>query len=130
LTAKPNSSTAFRLPQGLLATVDLICDQQDLTRSQVYRRSIMEYLKRGRDCGATDGATKIHLVRSPLRPKSMIGQSKQREITRKSELVEELRKADFDKVQVFEEVSSAQAVENYIRQNRQWHHSIVVISHR
>jgi hypothetical protein len=45
LTAKPNSSTAFRLPQGLLATVDLICDQQDLTRSQVYRRSIMEYLK-------------------------------------------------------------------------------------
>jgi predicted transcriptional regulator len=45
LTAKPNSSTAFRLPQGVLATVDLICDQQDLTRSQVYRRSIMEYLK-------------------------------------------------------------------------------------
>ena len=45
MTAKPNSSTAFRLPQGLLATVDVICDQQDLTRSQVYRRSIMEYLR-------------------------------------------------------------------------------------
>ena len=45
MTAKPNSSTAFRLPQGVLATVDLICDQQDLTRSQVYRRSITEYLK-------------------------------------------------------------------------------------
>jgi hypothetical protein len=42
---KPNSSTAFRLPQGVLATVDLICDQQDLTRSQIFRRSIMEYLK-------------------------------------------------------------------------------------
>ena len=45
LMEKSNSSTAFRLPQGLLATVDIICDQQDLTRSQVYRRSITEYLK-------------------------------------------------------------------------------------
>ena len=38
--------TAFRLPKGLLATVDLLCRQQDLTRSQVFRRSITEYLKR------------------------------------------------------------------------------------
>jgi len=45
LKAKTNSSTAFRLPQGLLATVDLICDKKDLTRSQVFRRSITEYLK-------------------------------------------------------------------------------------
>jgi metal-responsive CopG/Arc/MetJ family transcriptional regulator len=45
LIAKSNSSTAFRLPQGLLATVDIICDKQDLTRSQVFRRSITEYLK-------------------------------------------------------------------------------------
>ena len=45
MTAKPNSSTAFRLPQGLLATVDVICNKQDLTRSQVFRRSITEYLK-------------------------------------------------------------------------------------
>ena len=60
----------------------------------------------------------------------MIGKSKQREITRKSELVEELRKADFDKIQVFEEVASAQGIENYIRQHRQWHHSIIVVSHR
>jgi hypothetical protein len=29
----------------MLATVDLLCHQQDLTRSQVYRRSITEYLK-------------------------------------------------------------------------------------
>ena len=45
MKAKTNSSTAFRLPQGLLATVDIICDKQDLTRSQVFRRSITEYLK-------------------------------------------------------------------------------------
>jgi hypothetical protein len=45
LTAKSNSSTAFPLPVGMLATVDLLCHQQDLTRSQVYRRSITEYLK-------------------------------------------------------------------------------------
>ena len=44
-STKPNSSTAFRLPQDLLATVDMVCDQQDLTRSQVFRRSITEYLK-------------------------------------------------------------------------------------
>jgi predicted transcriptional regulator len=37
--------TAFRLPKRILATIDLICAKQDLTRSQVYRRSIMEYLK-------------------------------------------------------------------------------------
>jgi hypothetical protein len=60
----------------------------------------------------------------------MIGKSKQREITRKSELLEELRRAEFDKVRVFEEITSAQAIENYIRQNRQWHHSVIVVSHR
>jgi hypothetical protein len=38
-------STAFRLPQAVLATVDSLCAKQDLTRSQVYRRSIVEYLK-------------------------------------------------------------------------------------
>ena len=34
-------STAFRLPQAVLATVDSLCAKQDLTRSQVYRRSIV-----------------------------------------------------------------------------------------
>ena len=38
-------STAFRLPKMVLATVDSICAEQDLTRSQIFRRSIMEYLK-------------------------------------------------------------------------------------
>jgi len=42
----PDSSTAFRLSKGLLATIDAFCEQQDLTRSQLYRRSISEYLKR------------------------------------------------------------------------------------
>ena len=60
----------------------------------------------------------------------MIGKSKPREITRKSELLEELRKAEFDRVRVFDEVTSAQEVENYIRQSRQWHHSVIVVSHR
>ena len=41
----PDSSTAFRLSKELLATVDTICERDDLTRSQVYRRSITEYLK-------------------------------------------------------------------------------------
>jgi predicted transcriptional regulator len=38
-------ATAFRLPQRILATVDAICAREDLTRSQVFRRSIMQYLK-------------------------------------------------------------------------------------
>ena len=38
-------STAFRLPQAMLAIVNSICAEQDLTRSQIFRRSIMEYLK-------------------------------------------------------------------------------------
>ena len=38
-------ATAFRLPKAILATVDEICAREDLTRSQVFRRSIMQYLK-------------------------------------------------------------------------------------
>jgi predicted transcriptional regulator len=38
-------ATAFRLPRTMLATVDEICARQDLTRSQVFRRSVMQYLK-------------------------------------------------------------------------------------
>ena len=37
--------TGFRVPKTVLAKVDLLCVQQDLTRSQVFRRSLMEYLK-------------------------------------------------------------------------------------
>jgi predicted transcriptional regulator len=42
---KTNALSAFRLPKNVLATVDQVCDQQDLTRSQVFRRSVMEFLK-------------------------------------------------------------------------------------
>jgi hypothetical protein len=38
-------ATAFRLPKMLLATVDTLCAKQDLTRSQVFRRSITEFLR-------------------------------------------------------------------------------------
>jgi metal-responsive CopG/Arc/MetJ family transcriptional regulator len=38
-------ATAFRLPQKILATVDAICARDDLTRSQIFRRSVMQYLK-------------------------------------------------------------------------------------
>jgi polyphosphate kinase len=37
--------TGFRLPRTMLATVDSLCAKQDLTRSQVFRRSVTEYLK-------------------------------------------------------------------------------------
>jgi hypothetical protein len=38
-------SSAFRLPQAVLEKVDQVCDQQDMTRSQVFRRSIVQFLK-------------------------------------------------------------------------------------
>lgn len=38
-------ATAFRIPKTILAAVDAICARQDLTRSQVFRRSVMQYLK-------------------------------------------------------------------------------------
>jgi metal-responsive CopG/Arc/MetJ family transcriptional regulator len=38
-------ATAFRIPKTILATVDAICAREDLTRSQVFRRSVMQYLK-------------------------------------------------------------------------------------
>jgi hypothetical protein len=38
--------TAFRIPKTILLTVDAICAKEDLTRSQVFRRSVVEYLKK------------------------------------------------------------------------------------
>jgi len=38
-------ATAFRIPKTILATVDAVCARGDLTRSQDFRRSLMEYLK-------------------------------------------------------------------------------------
>jgi hypothetical protein len=38
--------TAFRIPKAILSTVDAICAKEDLTRSQIFRRSVIEYLKK------------------------------------------------------------------------------------
>ena len=46
--------TAFRLPKTILATVDAMCARQDLTRSQVFRRSVVEFLKRQNVPTSTD----------------------------------------------------------------------------
>jgi predicted transcriptional regulator len=44
-TSHPESSTAFRLPRDMLESIDVLCNALDLTRSQLFRRSIAEYLK-------------------------------------------------------------------------------------
>jgi hypothetical protein len=44
-TSPPDQHTAFRLPKELLATVDSICDESDLTRSQFFRRCLTERIK-------------------------------------------------------------------------------------
>ena len=38
--------TAFRLPDYLLKRVDDFCDRYDFTRSQFFRRSIVEFIDR------------------------------------------------------------------------------------
>lgn len=43
--SKYDPLAAFRLPRRLLATVESVCEQQDLTKSQIFRHSIVEYLK-------------------------------------------------------------------------------------
>jgi predicted transcriptional regulator len=40
-----DAHAAFRLPKDVLTIVDDICIELDLTRSQIFRRSIAEYIK-------------------------------------------------------------------------------------
>jgi hypothetical protein len=58
----------------------------------------------------------------------MIGKQKKPEITRMSQLQEELRNTTFGKLEVFEGITSAQEVDNYLRQNRQLTHDVIIIS--
>ena len=52
------------------------------------------------------------------------------EITRMSQLQDELRHSSLDKLKVFERVTSAQEIDSYLRQNRQMTHDIIILSHR
>ena len=46
-TFKPhNCLVAFRLPTMLLRKADLVAGQSDMTRSQLFRRSIVEFVER------------------------------------------------------------------------------------
>jgi hypothetical protein len=45
-----------------------------------------------------------------------------------SQLQEELRNASCDKLKIFENVSSGQAIDSYIRQNRQLDHDVIIVS--
>ena len=60
----------------------------------------------------------------------MIGKQKKPEITRMSQLQEELRNGSFVKLKVFEGITSAQEIDNYLRQNRQLTHDVIILSHR
>ena len=60
----------------------------------------------------------------------MIGKQKKPEITRMSQLQDELRNATFAKLKVFENVSSAQEIDGYLRQNRQLVHDVIIVSSR
>jgi hypothetical protein len=57
----------------------------------------------------------------------MIG--KRKEITRMTELIESLRNAKHDKLKVLEK-STAQEVQDYLRQNSQYSHDVIVVSSR
>jgi hypothetical protein len=59
----------------------------------------------------------------------MIGKQRKPEITRMSQLQEELRKTSFDKLKVFEG-ANCREVEAYLRQNSQMLHDVVILSSR
>jgi hypothetical protein len=58
----------------------------------------------------------------------MIGKQKRPEITRMSQLQEELRSASFDKIKVLEGITSVQEIDSYIRNNRQLSHDVIIVS--
>jgi hypothetical protein len=41
---RPDQLTAFRLPTTLLQTVDSFCQERDLTRSQFFRRCVVQFI--------------------------------------------------------------------------------------
>ena len=45
-SVRNTSCVAFRLSTELLARVDTLCREMDLTRSQLFRRSVAEYVAR------------------------------------------------------------------------------------
>ena len=53
----PDAHVAFHLPNGWLSKINSVCESLDLTRSQLFRRSIAEYLKA---FNATTPDTKEH----------------------------------------------------------------------
>jgi hypothetical protein len=53
---------------------------------------------------------------------------KRKEITR-TELLESLRNAKYDKLKLLEK-TKAQEVQDYMRQNGQFTHDVIVVSHR
>ncbi len=44
-SAPPDTHVAFRLANSMLATMDVLCDKLDITRSQFIRKSIREQIK-------------------------------------------------------------------------------------
>ena len=60
----------------------------------------------------------------------MIGKQRKPEITRMSQLQDELRNASCEKLKVFELVASTQEIDSYLRQNRQLFHDVIIVSHR
>jgi hypothetical protein len=59
----------------------------------------------------------------------MVGKQRKPEITRMSQLQDELRHAQVDKLKVFESANSRD-VEAYLRQNSQMIHDVVILSSR
>ena len=59
----------------------------------------------------------------------MIGKQRKPEITRMSQLQEELRNTSFDRLKVFEG-ANARDVETYLKQNSQMVHDVVILSSR
>jgi hypothetical protein len=66
-TTPPNKHAAFRLSQELLATIDSICDQLDITRSQFFRHALTDRVK-SYTCPIAHKRRKEAMVTRTVRP--------------------------------------------------------------
>jgi hypothetical protein len=41
----PDIRAGFRLPRELLASIDAVCHELDLTRSQIFRKCVTQFIK-------------------------------------------------------------------------------------
>jgi len=70
-SSAPDSHAAFRLPKEVLARVDTICSQFDLTRLQIFRKSLTQFISTLADDLNVENSSPAQKVESPSSPQKL-----------------------------------------------------------